>query len=582
MLVILAACLPILFAWQNQEAETRGREERQQHAERISTLISGALSERMLAGGDAQVWRDVEEVAEAMRVAGTALRVQVLSTQGVVKASTDAALRGHAYGMEAAGCVTCHAAGQPAVAFPVLASLDDGEGRPITRIFTPIAKQPACVRCHAQEEAFRGMLAIDFDRSDEETARQERLVEMLVFAAVSALGIFLLMEWLLGRLVLHPLRELGQATQALAGGRLDARLASPGEDELGQVGRHFNDMAARIQTQMGELARNNQELDLLYRLMVDLSGSLSVADVQGTVLHLLRERLRPDYLAFAVECNEGEWDCAWVDRQGQSGRQRGRGGIEELAWLRDEGLRAIAPFIDNDTSRRALAEQRVIHMPADSGCACVLPFLHNGRPIGLLYAGRGPETATLDQEILDNLAVHVGLALSNARNFTHAITDGLTGLYNKRYGSGRLGDLIYDARRYGYALSLIMLDIDHFKRVNDTYGHPAGDAVLQAVARRLRGALRQSDLPVRYGGEEFMLLLPHADLAHGLAVAEKLRRVIADESLPLNAEGDTLAVTISLGVVQMGVDEPMEQLVGRADQALYRAKGGGRNRVEAG
>jgi len=238
------------------------------------------------------------------------------------------------------------------------------------------------------------------------------------------------------------------------------------------------------------------------------------------------------------------------------------------------------PPLSAAVTRRALSEHCVIHQPEDGGCNCVIPFMHNGRAIGLLYAGRSRSTSAMDTQILTNLAAHVGLALSNARNFTHAITDGLTGLSNKRYGAGRLTDLVYDSQRYRFALCLIMLDIDHFKRVNDNHGHQAGDAVLREVARRLRSALRQSDLAIRYGGEEFMLLLPHTDLANALVVAEKLRQAIADQPVPLDKAGNTLAITISLGVASLNPDEAAEHLIERADQALYRAKHGGRNRVE--
>ena len=580
VLAILGLSLPVLLFWLDHDAEVENRINRQNHAERISTLISGALSERMLAGGGARVWHGVTTLAEQMRATGTALWVQILSRDGQVKVSTDPRLLEHRYRPDEPGCADCHGQGAAKPAFPVLVSTQDMDGRPIRRIFTPIEKQPACSQCHAETEAFRGMLAIDFDRTGEIAERRERIQQLLVVAAVSAVFIFLLIQWLLDRLINIPLTRLSAATGTLAIGRLDARVSVTGNDEIGLLGGRFNEMAARIEHQVGDLARGNQELDLLYRLMVELSASVSVGDVQSIVLQLLRDRLHPDYLAFAVETAEGEWDCAWVGEHGESGRLRGQGDLTDLIWLQDDKLNAAMPNLSTTAAKRALDEQCIVHQPESSGCNCVVPFMHNGRPIGLLYAGRTLASSTMDTQILTNLAAHVGLALSNARNFTHAITDGLTGLFNKRYGADRLTGLIYDARRYRFHLCLVMLDIDHFKRVNDTHGHQAGDTVLREVAQRLRSALRQSDLAIRYGGEEFMLLLPHTDQDNALAVTEELRLAIANVPFPLDTAGQTLAITVSLGVAQLAAEDTPDTLISRADQALYRAKRGGRNRVE--
>jgi diguanylate cyclase (GGDEF)-like protein len=158
--------------------------------------------------------------------------------------------------------------------------------------------------------------------------------------------------------------------------------------------------------------------------------------------------------------------------------------------------------------------------------------------------------------------------------------DGLTGAFNRRYLDHRLGVEFERFRRYGRPLSLLLLDIDFFKRVNDRFGHQCGDAVLRGVAAGLAAEVRKSDLVARYGGEEFCCVLPETDLAGALVVAEKIRA--AAEAQEHRWEGQAVPVTISVGAAEAkpGMAGAAE-LVGRADAGLYEAKRSGRNRVVA-
>jgi two-component system cell cycle response regulator len=166
------------------------------------------------------------------------------------------------------------------------------------------------------------------------------------------------------------------------------------------------------------------------------------------------------------------------------------------------------------------------------------------------------------------------------RGLSLALTDSLTGLNNRRYMEQHLKELLHRTHISGKPLSLIVGDIDHFKQVNDRYGHAGGDAVLREVARRLTINLRSFDMVVRLGGEEFLVAMPEVDYEAALSVAERLRRSVADRPMPI-AEGEEIFVTISLGVTMVDPDETPETALQRADLAMYRAKRSGRNRVEA-
>jgi diguanylate cyclase (GGDEF)-like protein len=160
-----------------------------------------------------------------------------------------------------------------------------------------------------------------------------------------------------------------------------------------------------------------------------------------------------------------------------------------------------------------------------------------------------------------------------------AMIDGLTKIFNRRWLDERLPRLIHRFRFDGRPLSLLMADVDHFKRFNDTHGHVAGDQVLATVARTLAAHIRPTDFVVRYGGEEFALILPGTGQSGALVAAERLRKVVRLAAVELDARS-LPPVTISLGAATLREGENASDLLVRADQALYRAKEGGRDRVE--
>jgi two-component system cell cycle response regulator len=160
-----------------------------------------------------------------------------------------------------------------------------------------------------------------------------------------------------------------------------------------------------------------------------------------------------------------------------------------------------------------------------------------------------------------------------------AITDALTGLYNRRYMETHVGTLVDQAIARGKPLSVLILDIDYFKSINDTHGHDAGDDVLQDFAIRIRKSIRGIDLACRYGGEEFVVVMPETDMAVATMVAERLRRRIASEPFPIQKGTRMIEVTISIGIAALGPTDNAAAVIKRADQALYRAKRDGRNRV---
>jgi diguanylate cyclase (GGDEF)-like protein len=176
------------------------------------------------------------------------------------------------------------------------------------------------------------------------------------------------------------------------------------------------------------------------------------------------------------------------------------------------------------------------------------------------------------------------LVNANAQLKRQALRDGLTGAYNRRYFDQMLDEELKRAKRSRQPLALILIDVDHFKSLNDHYGHPTGDAVLRAIVRSLTAALRRpGDLLARYGGEEFAVILPGVDLYGAMDVAERMRISVEERQIP-NCDRDTArVVTLSIGVVcaQAAAEDSPQEMLDRADAALYRAKSEGRNRIRS-
>jgi len=222
----------------------------------------------------------------------------------------------------------------------------------------------------------------------------------------------------------------------------------------------------------------------------------------------------------------------------------------------------------------------------------MIPLTHKRSLIGSMNFG-SRETDRFTSDHATDFFAHLGIiasfalenVLNRARLMRSGFTDVLTGGYNRRYLQIRLGEELARARRHGSALTCLMLDIDHFKRVNDTYGHGAGDAVLKEIAQRIDGQVRASDVAARYGGEEFVILLPDTRAAAGQRLAERIRVAVACEPIDIGRKR-YVDVTASIGIAAVSPgrsDTDLktlgDALVARADVALYQAKAAGRNAI---
>ena len=219
----------------------------------------------------------------------------------------------------------------------------------------------------------------------------------------------------------------------------------------------------------------------------------------------------------------------------------------------------------------------------DIKAIAVIPLLYEKSVLGLFaaYGGRKDFIDNAQLHILKVMCNQASASLANARLHAAiekmATTDGLTGLNNHRVFQEKLSAELIRSGRTGKPVSLLLTDIDFFKKINDTYGHPVGDQVLKGVSAIIRETVRTIDIPARYGGEEFAIILPETDAEGALQIAERLRKTIGEQTF--TADGKTFRITISMGIAVLPGDaKTKEELIEKADQALYHAKHNGRNR----
>jgi diguanylate cyclase (GGDEF)-like protein len=384
-------------------------------------------------------------------------------------------------------------------------------------------------------------------------------VAFLVLAFVFAVAV--------SRRLQSEIQSLLVAARKLGAGDFSAKVPAEGNDEFAALGQEFNNMAAQLKQRLEELQFERERLqESIRRVGQSVAAGLDRVGVLEIVVQTAVEGV----------------DAA-------AGRATMRGP--------DDRLQEVARSGEPESFRRALhaAEAAVIdagqvaeiQVGGASALAAPLGATEGGdQVIGIVSVARGDHAFTSgERELFAYLTNQASVSVENVDLHEtvqrQAVTDELTGLFNHRRFQEVMSVEVERARRYGQEMGLIMLDIDNFKQVNDTYGHLQGDLVLQEVARVLRQSSREIDEPARYGGEEMAVALPQTDLEGAYQFAERVRHAVEQIELPLPSGEGTLRVTASFGVASLATADHADKdaLVAAADAALYEAKRAGKNRT---
>ena len=382
---------------------------------------------------------------------------------------------------------------------------------------------------------------------------------LVVFFAVALVFVTMLLRMLGGQV-----RAMLEAARGIGEGDFSRKVPVIGDDEMAGLASEFNKMGDRLSAQMEELRRRQVEIDRSVRRIGEaFESGLDRQGLLKVVVEAALDACGAQYGTIAVS---------------------GRDGAEAEAGEASESIRDLAAAAEAD----ALGEDDIVPSQKGGIYALASPLRQMSEPpvnVGVMtVARRGEAFRPAEREAFLYLAAKVPSSIQNIARHElvseQAVTDELTGLSNNRRFRELMSKEADRAERFGHELSLIMLDIDDFKQINDTYGHLQGDKVLRMVGRVLHLESRGVDEPARYGGEEFVVALPETGLEGALDLAERVRVRIESEQVPRAGSASPVKVTASIGAASMpGSANDVEALIAAADAALYEAKRAGKNRV---
>lgn len=408
---------------------------------------------------------------------------------------------------------------------------------------------------------------------------QRVLTSMLGLLALALIGTTVL-AYLLAKLITQPLGELAKGAQAIAEGRFDHRIPVRSRDEVGQLGSIFNDMSEKLQHTITQLSSSRDQLqrtvrrmgetlrsthDLRQLLVSTLDTAVDAVGATGGVMWRFTPN-RSELVAAAITGFDAE----------KIGRVTvGKGIVGHVA---ERASNVVLPS--------GVGGPRLSEGEPDAPVMMAIPMYSRDRVVGVLAVYRDDEGHVFLPEDLDTvvfLAEQGGVAIENVQLHDEAkrlsLMDGLTGTWNRRFFQMQFRQVLATATRFERPFSILMLDLDNFKEVNDTYGHQRGDAILIEFSERVSSTLREVDTFARYGGEEFICLLSETDVDGARTTAEKICDVIRSDLFGGPGE-EPIALTVSVGVASYpDHGAGFRSLVEAADKALYVAKDSGRDRV---
>jgi len=416
---------------------------------------------------------------------------------------------------------------------------------------------------------------LDAGSSTSSAVRRSRLLTGAILAGFFLIACFCAI--LASRTLQHQIERFLEAARRLGNGDFSAKVPIRGRDEFAALGEEFNKMSVQLEAKLGELREQRLHLERTMRRI----GEASAANLD-------RDALLEIVARTAVEGIDADGGRATLRHDAARAGPNGDADVLRTA--------ARVGSVDGIEAAMRKAEAQVLRegIPGEAHVDGATALGHplrdadgHERVAGVLSVARAGRTFTeAERDLFGYLAGQASVSMENVGLHEaverQAVTDELTGLANRRRFQDTLTSEVERSRRFGQGVGLIMLDIDNFKKVNDTYGHQQGDVVLREVAKVLRATAREIDEPARYGGEELAVVLPSTDLEGAFHFAERLRESIEELRLELpGGGGDVMQITASFGVAAVpGSAQDERGLVAAADSALYAAKRAGKNRTE--
>ena len=330
-----------------------------------------------------------------------------------------------------------------------------------------------------------------------------------------------------------------------------------------------------------ELEKSQAQIETIYETSRTLGEILNLDEVVAEILNMVQKILGYRFFSIFVLSDKSTLSLLGAIKEGETAKYS-EPGATRLKGIHREIVNNGKPIRVFDVTKYPELELE----PKETRSFMAVPMVSRGKVIGVMDARSTRMGAFLDQDekTFSILAGSAALALENAllhqKTQELTVVDDLTTLYNFRYFSRKLAGEIMRAERYHLPLSIIMIDIDWFKRCNDTYGHLFGNRVLQGLAARIKECVREVDVVCRYGGEEFAVILPQTEKGDARMIGERIRRTVESDEFLTDGGGAPVKITVSLGIASFPENgRTSKDLIAKVDQALYLAKGRGKNLV---
>lgn len=482
----------------------------------LGNAIKASLKNLMMIREPDRIQETLESLTESR---DSIIKAFLLDRRGTIVYSTDRREIGRTIDRFSDGsCRACHLRDSPPSMSDTV--VIEGDSSDLSRNIMVIYNERPCFGCHGSSSRVIGKLVID--RSLKDTYALITRIELIIFGA-GFVCLALLLPYL-------------------------SRVLSRGLD-----------------TYIREIISRHTELSLLYVMIEQLSKTIDVDELKIIIIDIYRESLGADEIDIFFPRDKRDFRAfSWNIRENDVVRKRIENG--------DPLFPVIGKWLEASLTETSVTEgRREVYMPV----------VKAGNPLAFIIARKFKDPFPDDRlELIDVMRSHISVALENARLYHIAITDDLTRLYTQRHFRTCIEKSFSDFQRYGEKFSLLMIDLDDFKRINDTYGHPVGDIVLREIAEVISGSIRDNDLAFRYGGEEFAVLLPGTGTRGCRHVAERIRR--STEESVLDKGGRNLRVTVSIGCATLpDTALTVRDLILAADTRLYDAKKAGKNRIIA-
>lgn len=544
-----------------------------EQAAELSNIINSALKYQMITGNVELTQRLITEIASYKNVRSA----YIINREGVIKISAEPSSGERLLSKDNKECLNCHTRKEK-TAIAILPTQDKAifvRDKTILHNVTLIRNEPACFQCHPAEQEILGHLLIDYTTEGTDSLITATLMRILLtafgtFVIMTLIILYLMNHWLHKPITLLAL-GVGEIKKGNYGNQIDYR----GNTEFQVLAESFNEMSRDILNHINEIRNKGFELTILYTIVKKISESIYLEELKIVVVDLLIELMDcKECFIITPSLKSGLYEITKMNKGDMPAKAQLP--LSEIAeFVSTEGIDIVSPL--TNWTNREMTESTL----SNNSYVVSLPLTIRDSQLGLLIAVREMGNP-FDEEsfrLITAAKGHLAVAFENARLYTLAITDELTNLFTIRHFQTQMEIELARYTRYGQKCSILMLDIDKFKSVNDIYGHPAGDKVLKEVASVIMNNLREIDIPCRYGGEEFVIILPGTSENGARLVAERIRKNLEQKAIEVDS-GKKISVTISIGGAccpQHGVE--LREIVTIADKALYTAKERGRNRV---